>query len=37
LQFQEYVNFLGGVDAFQVLSDNERASLAEVLEEEEFD
>jgi len=36
-QFQEYVNFLGGVDAFQVLSDNERASLAEVLEEEEFD
>jgi cAMP-dependent protein kinase regulator len=36
-QFKEYVQFLAGVDAFHVLSDNERASLAEVLEEEEFE
>jgi cAMP-dependent protein kinase regulator len=36
-QFKEYVQFLGGVDVFQVLSDTERASLAEVFEEEEFE
>jgi len=36
-QFKEYVNFLGGVDVFHVLDDNERASLAEVLEEENFE
>jgi cAMP-dependent protein kinase regulator len=37
VQFQENVNFLAGVDAFQVLDSNERAALAEVLEEEDFD
>jgi len=36
-QFKEYVNFLGGVCVFDMLDDNERASLAEVLEEEEFE
>jgi cAMP-dependent protein kinase regulator len=36
-QFKEYTNFLGGVDIFQVLDDNERAALAEVLEEEDFE
>jgi cAMP-dependent protein kinase regulator len=35
--FKEYVNFLGGVDVFSVLDPRERASLAEVLEEEDFD
>lgn len=36
-QFKEYCGFLSSVDLFQVLSDGERASLAGVLEEEEFD
>jgi len=36
-QFKEYVNFLGGVDVFQTLNGNERAALAEVLEEEDFE
>mmetsp|Transcript_36608 Transcript_36608/g.105255 ORF Transcript_36608/g.105255 Transcript_36608/m.105255 type:complete len:1056 (-) Transcript_36608:152-3319(-) len=36
-QFKQRVEFLNGVDVFQVLNENERASLAEVLEEEEFE
>merc|ERR1719310_2174367 len=36
-RFKEYIDFLGGCDIFQVLSPNERASLAEVLEEEDFE
>jgi len=36
-QFKQYVEFLNGVDVFQVLNSNERASLAEVFEEEEFE
>eukprot|EP00405_Crypthecodinium_cohnii_P057253 CAMPEP_0206625240 /NCGR_PEP_ID=MMETSP0325_2-20121206/64636_1 /ASSEMBLY_ACC=CAM_ASM_000347 /TAXON_ID=2866 /ORGANISM="Crypthecodinium cohnii, Strain Seligo" /LENGTH=1175 /DNA_ID=CAMNT_0054149423 /DNA_START=1 /DNA_END=3528 /DNA_ORIENTATION=- len=35
-QFKQRVEFLNGVDVFQVLNESERASLAEVLEEEEF-
>uniref|UniRef100_A0A7S1WMR6 cGMP-dependent protein kinase n=1 Tax=Alexandrium catenella TaxID=2925 RepID=A0A7S1WMR6_ALECA len=36
-QFRARVDFLNGVDVFQVLDERERASLAEVLEEEEFE
>mmetsp|Transcript_100846 Transcript_100846/g.252827 ORF Transcript_100846/g.252827 Transcript_100846/m.252827 type:complete len:980 (-) Transcript_100846:61-3000(-) len=36
-QFKERVEFLNGVDVFQVLNESERASLAEVLEEEDFE
>jgi len=36
-QFRQYVEFLSGVDVFQVLNTIERAALAEVLEEEEFE
>lgn len=36
-QFKEYVAFLGGVDVFQMLDAHEHASLAEVLEEEDFE
>jgi len=35
-QFKARVEFLNGVDIFTVLHENERAALAEVLEEEEF-
>jgi len=37
MQFKQYVEFLNGVDIFQVLSSDEKAALAEVLEEEEFE
>lgn len=36
-KFKEYVQFLGGVDCLADLSSDERAALAEVLEEEEFE
>jgi len=36
-QFKARVEFLNGVDVLQVLNGNERAVLAEVLEEEEFE
>jgi len=35
--FKSYSEFLSGVDIFHVLNANEQASLAEVLEEEEFE
>jgi len=36
-QFKEYVKFLEGINILEVLDNQERASLAEVLEEEEFE
>jgi cAMP-dependent protein kinase regulator len=36
-QFRQRVEFLNAVDVFHVLNENERAALAEVLEEEEFE
>eukprot|EP00747_Dinoflagellata_sp_TGD_P106680 gnl/TRDRNA2_/TRDRNA2_169920_c0_seq1.p1 gnl/TRDRNA2_/TRDRNA2_169920_c0~~gnl/TRDRNA2_/TRDRNA2_169920_c0_seq1.p1 ORF type:complete len:941 (-),score=209.34 gnl/TRDRNA2_/TRDRNA2_169920_c0_seq1:47-2521(-) len=36
-RFKRCVQFLQNIDIFQVLSEHERASLAEVLEEEEFE
>jgi len=36
-RFNEFVAFLNNVDVFAVLSDSEKATLAEVLEEEEFE
>eukprot|EP00428_Durinskia_dybowskii_P014856 CAMPEP_0170213468 /NCGR_PEP_ID=MMETSP0116_2-20130129/6358_1 /TAXON_ID=400756 /ORGANISM="Durinskia baltica, Strain CSIRO CS-38" /LENGTH=1130 /DNA_ID=CAMNT_0010464019 /DNA_START=103 /DNA_END=3495 /DNA_ORIENTATION=- len=36
-RFKKNVEFLNGVEIFQVLDENERAALAEVLEEEEFE
>mmetsp|Transcript_10843 Transcript_10843/g.24572 ORF Transcript_10843/g.24572 Transcript_10843/m.24572 type:complete len:1132 (+) Transcript_10843:117-3512(+) len=36
-QFNRNVDFLGGVDIFQGLEPSERAAVAEVLEDEEFD
>jgi len=36
-QFKRNVDFLGGVDIFQGLSPQERAAVAEVLEDEEFE
>mmetsp|Transcript_78298 Transcript_78298/g.137919 ORF Transcript_78298/g.137919 Transcript_78298/m.137919 type:complete len:736 (+) Transcript_78298:221-2428(+) len=36
-KFKEFCGFLNSVDVFQVLEEQEKASLAEVLEEEEFE
>jgi len=36
-QFKEYVQFLEGINILEVLDNQERASLAEVLEEEDFE